>query len=158
MPPWKKLPNDATSMRELVRDQPPQEDATQPNPDLRCCLAHVNGRGCVVPDGYGQWGNWDDPENMAKEDDMALEQHMYFRDRGPLPPHLGGPETWMGIPFNTKKNQWGCSHRSQLPAEYAFDDWWAEESLGLEHRLAKKHHIAWDLRGPPNGPVPPSYF
>ena len=40
----------------------------------------------------------------------------------------------------------------QLPGAYRFDDWWSEDALKEEARLAKEHIIPWTLRGPPNGP------
>ena len=36
--------------------------------------------------------------------------------------------------------------------EYNFDDWWDVDALTVEADLAKRYHIPWSLRGPPEGP------
>jgi hypothetical protein len=57
------------------------------------------------------------------------------------------------MPYNLAKGVWGYMYRSQLPAEYAFEDWWTPAAMNEEARLAKLFRIGWDLRGPPHGPV-----
>ena len=37
---------------------------------------------------------------------------------------------------------------------YEFDDWWSDESLEEEAQLPAKYKIPFNLRGPPDGPVP----
>ena len=61
---------------------------------------------------------------------------------------------WRGIPFNWVQKAWIYEDRSQLPASYSFHDWWAEDALVEEARLARVHMIPWSLRGPPDGPGP----
>ena len=45
------------------------------------------------------------------------------------------------------------NNHGQLPGAYRFDDWWSEDALKEEARLAKEHMIPWILRGPPNCPA-----
>ena len=85
---------------------------------------------------------------------MAEQHKIPNKLRRPAPPHLGGPDLWRDIPFNPKANAWMYTNRLQLPASYRFDDWWAEDALKEEARLAKEHMIPWSLRGPPDGPGP----
>ena len=108
-----------------------------------------------LPAGYG-WADWNAPEALREEAELAHGYNISIKMRGPVPMHLGGPELWRDIPWNIQQNCWQFSMRQQLPSAYRFEDWWSEESLELEARLAKHHLIPWALRGPPNGPQPGS--
>ena len=67
---------------------------------------------------------------------------------------FGGPELWREIPFSSEKNYWAITCRENIPPEYAFDDWWSEESLKAEAAIAREYMLPWQLRGPPHGPQP----
>ena len=105
-----------------------------------------------TPRGY-VWADWNHPIALLQEEAMAQEYEITDRKRGPVPPPRG-PTSWRDIPFNFKENAWIYTDRRQLPASYRFDDWWAEDALKEEARLAKEHMIPWSLRGPPDGPGP----
>ena len=105
-----------------------------------------------LPDGYG-WTDWNSPEALQEEAKLADEHKIPWKLRGPVPAHLGGPILWREIPWNLKQNAWVYEDRRTLPAKYAFDDWWSEDALAEEARLAKEFMIPWSLRGPPDGPV-----
>ena len=107
-----------------------------------------------LPLGYGNWLDWDDEQALQEEAELALKHKMPTRIRGPASPLQGGPELWRDIPWNIDKGCWLFSARRQLPITYQFEDWWSEESLKEEARLAVRHMIPWSLRGPPNGPQP----
>ena len=98
------------------------------------------------------WVDWNDPVALKQEEVLAKKHGIKNKDRGPAPGHVGHDELWRDMPFNPKAGHWGYWDRKQLPANYKFDDWWSEESLREEARLAKEHMIPWSLRGPPNGP------
>ena len=104
------------------------------------------------PRGY-VWADWNHPIALLQEEAMAQEHEITDRKRGPVPPPRG-PDVWRGIPFNWVQKAWIYEDRSQLPASYSFHDWWAEDALGEEARLARVHMIPWSLRGPPDGPGP----
>ena len=106
-----------------------------------------------LPADYQGWKNWNDPNALLQEEAMAKEHDIPNKKRGPVPPPRG-PTLWRDIPFNFKENAWIYTDRRQLPASYRFDDWWAEDALKEEARLAKEHMIPWSLRGPPDGPGP----
>ena len=99
------------------------------------------------------WVDWNDPQALIEEEMLAKKHGIENKERGPAP-FPNGPELWRGMPFKLPEGCWGYWNRQQLPANYKFDDWWSEESLREEARLAKEHMIPWSLRGPPNGPGP----
>jgi hypothetical protein len=102
---------------------------------------------------YGKWDDWDDPETQRQEKELAETHNLKWSQRGPLPPHKGGPTLWMNLPYNQEKGCWGYTNRWQLPACYAFPDWWSNGALEAEGKMAVEYHIPWNLRGPPTGPV-----
>ena len=106
-----------------------------------------------LPRGY-IWSDWNTPEALAEEAELAELHCIGDHFRGPVPPHEGGPETWRSMPWDYEHGYWRHRHRESLPAEYAFEDWWDEESLKQESLLARWFMIPWDLRGPPTGPAP----
>ena len=106
----------------------------------------------LLPKGYGDWDDWNSEAAIAKESELAEVAELKMYMRGPLPSASGGPELWKGITFDEDKNMWIFSSRKTIPPEYAFQDWWAKDSLIEESRLARYYHIPWNLRGPPSGP------
>ena len=106
-----------------------------------------------VPEGYGCW-DWEDDAHRHLEMQMAEDFSMPWNTRGPPSPMNDGPLLWKHMPFNSEKNCWGYWHRSQLPKEYTFRDWWSEEALELEAKFAREYSIPWQFRGPPTGPPP----
>ena len=105
-----------------------------------------------VPDEYGDWDDWDHDNTILTEQAIADLHGLKFWQRGPVGPLEGGPVTWKGIPWNADKQCWGWTSRDQLPPQYAFDDWWSDESMKEELALTLRLHIPWNLRGPPDGP------
>ena len=97
------------------------------------------------------WVEWNDPAALLEEEKLAKKHKIKNKHRG-LVPYPNGPELWRDMLFSFDKGLWGYRYRHQLPANYKFDDWWSEDSLKEEARLAFKHMIPWSLRGPPNGP------
>ena len=106
-----------------------------------------------LPRGY-IWSDWNTPEALAEEADLAELHCIPNHFRGPVPPQQGGPEVWRSMPWDHVHGYWRHRCRETLPAEYAFEDWWDEESLKQESHLAKWYMIPWVLRGPPTGPAP----
>ena len=105
-----------------------------------------------LPAGYGSWDDWNDPESVEREEQLANANRIEWASRGPVSEEHGGPRLWNGMPFNTEKGCWGYSSRDQLPREYLeISDFWSEEGLKLEHELVYKYRIPWQLRGPPGG-------
>ena len=120
------------------------------------------GRHCVrsslcssdeVPQGYGYWKDWNATKSIDEERAMAAEHRMKMSTRGPTPANFGGPEIWMGLPFDEAKHCWGFSNWKDLPAEYFAwynsGDYCSKESLNREADLADRWLLPWNLRGPP---------
>ena len=105
-----------------------------------------------LPEGYGDWEDWNDAASILLEDQMARAHQLRFSQRGPPPPAVSGIALWNDVPYNNEKKAWQCWTRDMLPAAYAFDDWWSQESLQREAELAHLYRIPHSLRGPPNGP------
>ena len=105
-----------------------------------------------IPFGYGNWGDWNHPDALEAEEQLARRHSLFNCDRGPVPPPTG-PKEWRGIPWNKAANAWEWQSRDHLPAEYSFEDWWDPVMLEREHWLARRFMIPWPLRGPPNGPT-----
>ena len=105
-----------------------------------------------LPAGYGSWDDWNDPDNIAREEKLATDNKLEWKVRGPVPPEAGGPNLWNHMPFNKEKGHWCYDTREDLPAEYtAIEDWWSEEGLAREAEICYRLRIPWQLRGPPNG-------
>jgi hypothetical protein len=106
------------------------------------------------PVGYGDWVDWNDPDNIALELQLAETHGMKNSQRGPDPEHAGSPTLWNQIPFNQRTRSWLFETRAELPSEYRdFTNWWKPEGLIAEAALARKYMIPWKLRGPPTGPT-----
>ena len=99
------------------------------------------------------WVEWKDPAALIEEEMLAKKHGIKNKHRGPVP-YPNGPELWRDMPFNFDEGHWGYRYRCQLPATYRFHDWWSEDALKEEARLAREHMIPWTLRGPPDGPGP----
>lgn len=131
---------------------PPKLEPTPPQyppPWRRNALAPAS----VLPEGYGYWEDWDDPQAIKEESAIAAEFKMKMSDRGPPPPARGGPELWRDMAFDPNKNRWCWRLREELPQEYRdwvlARDWTSEAGLKLEAELAAKYCVPWALRGPP---------
>ena len=101
---------------------------------------------------YGKWKDWNDVASLEEEQELAELLNLRNKQRGPAAPADGGPARWRGIPFDEASKTWTFTSRDQLPPAYSFTDWWSEESLEAEAKVARRHLIPWGLRGPPQGP------
>ena len=109
-----------------------------------------------LPSGYGQWEDWNHPDAIEWEANLAVAFGIPLAMRGPNPEHPRSPTHWKGIPFNYSKRKWEPVVRADIAPEYqAFTDWYSAEGLLEEARLARLYHVPWHLRGPPNGPIAP---
>ena len=129
------------------------EECERESANRRVPMVFPHAQAWRLPRGY-IWSDWNTPEALAEEAELAELHCIGDHFRGPVPPHEGGPETWRSMPWDYEHGYWRHRHRESLPEEYAFDDWWDEESLKQESHLAKWYMIPWDLRGPPTGPAP----
>ena len=136
------------STQEVVASQP--NALSQTAPKIRSCLCLDPS---ILPFGYGDWEDWNHPFAIVREEQLALEHDLSSVHRGPNPEHPNSPCFWKNIPFDSKKQVWGCWSRTQLPRDYtAITDWYSDLGLLHESQVARRYHIAWSLRGPPNGP------
>ena len=143
-PPWRQTPKPAPK----VMANPPINI-----PSNEAVVTPALSPASELPRGYS-WVDWNEPEALLQEATLAEEHKIPMKMRGPCSPMHGGPDLWRDIPFNEKANAWMYTSRDQLPASYRFDDWWSEDALNEEARLAREHLIPWCFRGPPDGPGP----
>ena len=77
-----------------------------------------------LPEGYGDWPDWNDADAIILEAELAAAHGMPFSSRGPAPPSVSGIELWNQTPFNPEKGVWQCWHRGHLPECYtSLSDW-----------------------------------
>lgn len=127
----------------------PWRSSKIPVPPPRARTSHADA--AYLPSSYGYWEDWNSPESLAEEQELAKQHMMPAANRGPDPSkHCG---KWKGMVWDDVKSRWSHLSRADLPEPYK--EWirgghWTEEAdLVREAQLAAEFMVPFSLRGPP---------